>query len=403
MIFVHSALPEFQLFGADDERFNIPGRVIPLVRPEDHIVLPRDPRVEAFWRFWSRLAGLDDDQVVWTPGTQFLLTQDIQGDPGVAQRVHHLLRDRVASVYAYWQKPTVNGHRVRFHPDALMDGHSPPFYRKRMMGELVRAAGLSGTGCYPRTSQVCATPGQLIDAIEQFQAAGVERMLVKPDLGSAGDGIEGITLESAASYAFASGPVLVQELLEIDRDDLGREILVAVHWECSEATGGRVELFGGVKDQLMHGKAWAGTRSPSRTPAKFQEEALHVARTLLEQSRFREVSTGGMDFASVNGRPVLLDVNPRFTGAHTPELWVGRHAPGRVYTMWSTHAHGNPGVEEVWAKLQTEMLAFDPFRGPNETGVFPLCWLPGVSTKLIAIGTDPTEVEDLQARASELF
>jgi hypothetical protein len=75
----------------------------------------------------------------------------------------------------------------------------------------------------------------------------------------------------------------------------------------------------------MHGVEYVGWRRTT-VSSKFSAESERAMRTFINAAR--PVGPGGVDFLSVNGQPVLTDINTgRFNGAHAPKLFHAMHAP----------------------------------------------------------------------------
>ena len=78
-----------------DQRYYLPARCIPLVRPEmDIIILPGDhPSMREAWNLYKNLLGLSDNQVVWTRGLRFSLDEEITEDPTVRAKLLRCMRE----------------------------------------------------------------------------------------------------------------------------------------------------------------------------------------------------------------------------------------------------------------------------------------------------------------------
>ena len=111
---------------------------------------------------------------------------------------------------------------------------------------------------------------------------------------------------------------------------------------------------------------------------------------------------GGYDFLSVNGEPVLSDVNTgRFNGAHQPKLFLSQYAPpGSMWYCWKHKPSAHVNVNDVWDALRDADLAFSPISdSDSREGVFPLTYLRGVDGIFIAVANTTERAFDIYQRA----
>ena len=215
-------------------------------------------------------------------------------------------------------------------------------------------------------------------------------MMIKPVHGSTGEGIQ--TLRSAAdilSYEFPMGDVLLEEKMNIDRDGQGNEIAPSVQYIGNE-------LHEGVTDQIIRGVAFSGNTLPSQTSAHFQKEMRAMAKRVL--AWLKPKGPGGLDFFSVNGKPYLVDPNiGRFTGAHPARFFQELYAPGTNFMTWKTKT--TIPLPALWQKLENSGICFKP---GSVQGVYPLCYLPGMWSMLIAFGDSREKLNYLKAKTDAL-
>lgn len=390
-IFCHSALPEFQTLGAQKEQWNLSGRVASLLKPgDDKVILPTDARLAVWWSFLQAVLGLHDDQVMWTSGQDFLLDDEIGRE--LMPELLRLATRRQVTLFPYAASEGFERWATKLGSGSVrVFGDNPTFFRhwsdKACLHHHVHH-GINGHSHLPDSVPVplgfvCDTTEDLVLAASRLRGMGVERFVVKPRIGSAGDGITFIaSTGQLQTYDFPFGSVLIEQHLEIDRDEQG-EVIVSVQY-----MGDR--LYGDMTDQNMNGCSFSGGSVPSRTTTRFQMAARRTAETILKTMNPR--GPGGFDFLSVHDRPVLVDPNPRFTESHPPKMFVENHAPGSAFRTWSVSSAKN--VWDVWGELHGAGLAFIP--GESRHGVFPIVWIPGVATKFIAIAPTGSQVRELK-------
>jgi hypothetical protein len=160
----------------------------------------------------------------------------------------------------------------------------------------------------------CSSVEHLLEAYRLLkQETHDNRAVIKPITGCAGCGIVFIdTVEELESYDFPMGEVLLEEMLNLDLTVDENVISPAVHYLGTELFGGQ------LVDQLMKNTSYLGWRE-SQAPKPFQEKVLEMTEKLMRLTQPK--GPGGYDFLSVNGKPVLSDVNTgRFNGAPNPNL-----------------------------------------------------------------------------------
>jgi hypothetical protein len=102
-----------------------------------------------------------------------------------------------------------------------------------------------------------------------------------------------------------------------------------------------------------------------------------------------------VDFLSVDGKPLLTDINSgRFNGAHPSKLFHQAHAaPGSEFYYWKlSHDElavlaksGMSNITTLWQMIVEEGIAFLP-GAAHKSGVFPMVALDGMRFQFLAIG-----------------
>lgn len=389
-VWCHSAQPEFQRLDAPKEQWNIPGRVASLLVPgDDIVVLPAHRQLAVWWGFLQAVLGLRDDQVMWTSGERYLLDDDIEAE--LVPELSRLARRRSITLFPYAARGGFERWMGKLDASVRVLGDNSVFFGRwsdKACLHLHARHGINGHARLPDgipvpKGFVCDITEDLMAAAMQLRRMGVERFVVKPRIGSAGDGITFVdSIDELARYDFPYGSVLVEERLPIDRDEHG-EIIVSVQY-----IGDR--LYGDVTDQYMDGCSFSGGAAPSRTSTRFQMAARRAAEQVVKAIKPR--GPGSFDFLSSRGRPMMVDPNTRFTESHPPKMFVENHAPGSSFRTWGTTSARS--VWEVWSLLHSRCIAFVP--GQSRSGIFPIAWIPGITTKFIAIAPTPEEVRELK-------
>jgi len=391
------------------------------VRPHDLILLPRDEVCARSWSFYRPLLGLIEDQVIWTPGEAFHLDADItaaviselkarfsNGDGDVKDCEWLLLPYSINESFLSWasallELPNVSafgetaawtetcGDKGILHRH--MDSLTTPSLIETVDPTIVVPCGY-----------VCKNRPELLAA--RLLLADID-VVIKPLKGATGVGIIlKPSQQVLETYDFPLGPVNLEEFLSLDLDQDGEAVSPAFHY-----MGNR--LVGCVVDQIMDGCAFSGWKSTTVSP-QFQARGTEVVQTLL--ASLRPQGAGGVDFLSVEGEPVLTDINfARFNGCHPPKLFLEQHAPGCVPYIWNLRVPGDqqncPSISEWYQVLATQGLAFVPnyqrgrfhVRKVSHDGVFPLVHIDRLRMTCVAIGKDAPEAETLMLRATVLW
>jgi hypothetical protein len=396
-LYIHGPKPEYEADDDRDDRRYIPSRVIPLIRPgKDIIVLPDDDTVRQFADFCADILGLDPWQTIFVPGNEYLMEDR-------SLRILGMLREFVSQGAWLGMPYSVTGQLLRvvetlggnirlfgderswierfggkdiLHPNAFPD---------RRRGGLPLIRGVRVAAGYVAGSQ-----DELVRAYDLLRERNIRRMILKPTTSATGEGItKDVTRGSLSSYRFPLGPVVLEECLEIDRDEKGREITPSIQF-----CGCRI---GEPTDQLLNGYAYAGNRGPCSASREFQEGFRSMTEQVL--TWMRPQGPGGLDVLSVQGKPVLVDVNVgRWTGAHPIKFFRSLYARGAAFSCRKVVPRYR--IKEFWGELERLGIAFLP--GESSSGIFPLCYLTGMWGMLAAFAPTVAEADELLQRAIAL-
>ena len=433
-LWCQSPKPEYDL---PTQRYGMPARCIPLMRPQlDLIVLPgaHAPTLEA-WCFYKAVLGLTDDQVIWTAGSKFNM------DDNMDESTVETLVNRMESVsvpgqttwllvpycptpnFLRWASPLVENSGGLL----TIFGESSEWLAKygdkgglhRKMSSLHEPSVLETidpTIAVPR-GFVCETVEELLAARELM--SDLPEVCIKPLSGATGEGIVlKPTLEFLKEYNFHMGAVNLEHCLNLDLDDRGEAISPVLHYMGNKFCGDY------MLDQIMDGCTYTGW-SRTAVSQEFQDESARVMTAYLEYSQPN--GAGGVDFLSVDGKPLLTDINTgRFNGAHPAKLFHEAHAPpGSEFYCWKLSAAqmeemNGVGMMELWEALLEAGLGFSPAsasasasasaqagdfnaRCSVSSGVFPLISLRGLRYQFLVIGENQTETMALVHRAKEVL
>ena len=442
-VWCQSPKPEYEL---DSQRYGMPARCIPLMRPElDIIVLPgaHPPTLEA-WFFYKAVLGLSDDQVIWTPGTKFNMDDNMDADTvdTLARRME-MLSTAQPDFGLEWLLipycPTTNflrwANELIAHPlfSGLQEpitvtffGESTEWLAKfgdkgmlhRKMSDLDAPSmieTIDPTIPVPR-GYVCETTEELLKARELM--SDLPDVCIKPLSGATGVGIKlKPSLEDLQKYDFPMGPVNLEEYLRLDFDDRGEAVSPVLHYMAEKFCGSY------MLDQIMEGCSYSGWQRTC-VSREFQAEAERAMTKFLEYAL--PTGAGGVDFLSVDGKPLLTDINTgRFNGAHPSKLFHEAHAPeGSEFYVWKLKPDEmakmtGVGMPDIWERLCEAGLAFKPSvtsfaTGTLEdvsgqhgeairSGIFPLVGLRGLRYQFLAIGQDKAETMALVYQAKEVL
>ena len=410
-VWCQSPKPEYK---SPAQRYGMPARCIPLMRPVvDLIVLPGNHApTAAAWSFYKEVLGLQEEQVVWTSGSLFNMDDDmcaktvseLEGKMAAAAGARWLLLPYCPTPnFLRWASPLVS----RVGGQATIFGETPQWLAKfgdkgllhRKMSSLETPSvieEIDPTIVVP-AGYVCETVEELLAARELM--ADIEHVCIKPLTGATGVGIVlKPSVEQLKAYDFWMGPVNLEEYLNLDVDERGEAISPVLHYMGGQFCG---EF---MLDQIMDGCAYTGW-SRTVVSEEFQREAARAMTAFLAYAS--PTGAGGVDFLSVDGKPLLTDINTgRFNGAHPSKLFHQAHAaPGAEFYCWKLSKAEMRAIKaagmsmgKLWQRMVEEGLAFKPYaRGE---GVFPTVALDGMKFQFLAIGTD---LKSLVARMKALI
>ncbi|MBI5421112.1 MAG: hypothetical protein HZA35_02245 [Parcubacteria group bacterium] len=400
-LWCHSPKPEYALDTDWADQWYIGARTLPLVRPQkDIIILPGgNNQTQQFAEFCTRILGLTANQVLWTTGKNYLMDDDIKEE--LFDHIQYVMNQNDWEIIPYsvtepflrWatlvntpifgdneQWVRIHSNKSILHPNAITSARDPLL---PLLMENVDDIRL------PR-GYACTTNDELNIAYDLLRANNVKNLILKPAVGTTGEGI--IPIDSRlqiVEYSFPMGTVVLEERLQIDTDVHGKNISPSIQYVGKK-------ILGNVTDQTFKGVAYEGNSMPSTTSPEFQRELLGMVRKIL--AWLKPYGPGGFDFLSVDGKPVLIDPNVgRFTGAHPAKIFQALYAPKMLFACWKIEPIKN--LEVFWDELNTKNIAFIP--SSNRSGVFPLCYLQGMWGMLIAFGLNQKELTQLRTQAEE--
>ena len=425
-VWCNSPKPEYNL---PRQRFLQVVRCIPLMRPRDLILLPRNEVCVQSWRFYKDLLGLTNDQVIWTSGEAFHLDADVTEE--VISQLMTTFSDSDGSSHApYCMANTAKWLLLPYAinesflswasgllelPNVFAFGETASWTEMygdkgilhRHMSSLnvpsvVETIDLAGSIVVPR-GYVCTNHTELVAA--RALLSDVE-VVIKPLKGATGVGIIlKPDMTALEAYDFPLGDVNLEEFLALDLDEQGEAVSPAIHFMGNRIVGHSV-------DQIMDGCSFAGWKTTT-VSTEFQERTSDMMQLLL--ASLQPQGAGGVDFLSVEGKPVLTDINfARFNGCHPPKLFLEEHCPDGIPYIWNLRVPDEqlencPSLTAWYQALAINGLAFSSqYRGrfrvaPKSAGVFPLVHIEGLRMTCIAIGDDAASAEALMFKANTLW
>jgi len=404
-IWAHSPRPEYK---SVTQQYSLANRCPSMLRPGlDICILPGGHApTRAYWEWCQEEIGLEDWQVLFTPGTKYNMDEDTT--PEMVEALKVLV---AGSGGAQW---TVIGYCA-----------TEPFLR--WAEELTDLPGVEifcetpewldefgHKGCLHRRMSSLDTPcmieridpsirvprGYTCSTSEELQGAykllGGGAVVIKPVFGAAGNGILfPTTEEEIAAYEFPMGDVCLEEKLKLDLSPDGTEFSPAMHYIDGEWIGPD------FLEQIMEGVRYVGWRK-SAVSGAFRDESIRVLRKFLDASRPR--GAGGVDFLSSNGEPYLSDMNTgRFNGAHVPLLFKREHAPDSTFFCFRSKPFPGLALKDLWLKLDAEGVCYHPRDGKSGRGVFPVMFWEGVASVWVAMGDSQEHCLELYQRTIPLL
>eukprot|EP00051_Salpingoeca_urceolata_P006844 m.90543 g.90543 ORF g.90543 m.90543 type:complete len:1273 (-) comp15010_c0_seq4:98-3916(-) len=397
-IWVNSARVEYRRI---TQRYNLPNRCLTLVRPgKDFIVLPGGHEPTRDWAEWvAKERGLDDDQIIFTSGEQFVLDDDMDNETvaKIKSIVATNSKDKfvlfpycVTPQFERWANQlselgvAVLGERVewveKFGSKGILHRHIQSLDTQSVLDEIAPGIPVAkGYGC-----------STVEDLLKAYELIGAQEVVIKPVFGAAGEGIKFISqADDLKHYTFPMGDVCLEEKLQLDTVD-GIVLSPAVHYMKSTLVGND------LVDQIMVGTGYMGWRR-SRAEKAFQKQVERTTKLLIKATN--PSGPGGFDFLSVDGEPLLSDINTgRFNGAHFAKLFREQYAPELDFFCWKKKPSPNLTVDQFFKRIQSAGLAFD-FSQPEKGGVFPLQFLRGLSGMYVALAKTQAECEAMYERA----
>jgi len=396
----HGPKPEFELDGDVNDKFYLPTRPVSSMRTHDVVILPRHAAIEEFTDFLMMLGVIMPKQILWTSGKNYLLDDDID------QELEHEIAKLVASgkwVIAPYSVTKPFKHWSTKLNLSIIGDHEDQWVRHYTTKKFLHPAVSDKMPKQPLVSQIpgvriargysCTDLEDLRTAFYQLQADEIGECIVKPVDGSTGEGIFTVSsVRDFQDYTFPMGDVVIEEKLRIDLDKCGRQIAPSIQFM------GR-KISHQVTDQVIDGVAFAGNISPSATSRQFQDEVHFMTREIV--AAIKPKGPGGLDFLSVDGRPVLVDPNiGRITAAHPAINFRNLYAPDACFETRKVSGTPKVTAREFWHECQNRNIAFKPGNG-TISGVFPLCFIKDMWGMTIAIGNSREEVERLSKEAEE--
>lgn len=385
-------------------RYNLPVRILSLVRKKKDLIILQgghEPTRE-YWEFCKDILDLDEDQAIFTEGDIYNLDDDMD-DKIVAK-----LRQIIASSGDEWTLvPYGVTYKFERWANQLADlgvavfgetvewihqyGHKGILHRHMKCLDKPSEMEIIDSNIRVAKGYTCSDNDDLIKA---YDLIGMKDVVIKPVFGAAGEGIMFVSsVEELKIYDFCMGDVCLEEFLNLDKAPDGLVLSPAMHYNEGVLIGK------GLVDQIMVGTSYMGWRVSS-APKAFQGIANRYMQTMLEV--MKPAGPGGVDFLSVNGLPVLSDINTgRFNGAHGPKLFMAAYAPTKAFYCWKAIPALHVSVYSWWKKLVEKGIAFIP--GKTENGVFPLLFLRGLSGMYIAVHDTAEQAEEMARQAGDLL
>ena len=307
-VWVHGPRPEYK---KNSQRFNLPSRIIALLRPNlDIVILPggHEPTRE-FWEFSKNVLGFADWQVMFTSGTVYNMDDDV--DDQMVEQLRSLIIESgcgwtmvpycVTSNFTRWASKLsglnldVFGEELEW-VDAF--GHKGALHRHVRTPETPSLVETIDPTILVARGFTCSSVEDLLLAYEMI---GSRRVVVKPIYGAAGEGILFMSSEAELrAYTFPMGDVCLEEHLNLDLAPDGIVLSPAMHYNEGDFVGD--DLI----DQIMKGTSYMGWRK-SIVSTQFQTAARECLRKFMDYTDPK--GPGGVDFLSVDGRPYLSDLN----------------------------------------------------------------------------------------------
>eukprot|EP01041_Mallomonas_annulata_P005139 gene5139-10274_t len=374
-------------------RYGLPSRFVMGLRKElDYIILPggHEPTKE-YVEFLISILGLNKNQVIWTSGANYRLDDDV--DENIQNQLKSIISSTndpwllipycTTSSFTKWATKFINELNVKIFGESNQwmqeYGHKGILHR--------HMSNLSNPSIIELIDPKIPVPkGYYCKNIEELRNAYIllntTEVVIKPIHGCSGEGIEFISTANnninihTFEYSFPMGDIVLEEKLHLDVSEDGVVISPAVHYMSSSLIGKD------LVDQIMQETTWMGWRE-SVVSSDFANEVYSITNKLLKYTLPQ--GPGGYDFLSVDGKPILVDINTgRFNGAHQPKIFLEMYTSSKSHWYcWKFSPHNDMKMKVLWEKLVEKGIAFIP--GVSTEGMFPLTHLRGIMGLYISI------------------
>lgn len=422
IIIAHSSLAEYEFDGDDADRYYLPARGLAEAPAyiqqgvSTLVIVPRHQAIGELARFYQKtlLRGKNID-LIETPDDNYLMDRDISGKDEVLAEVLNRLKPGRVMLYPYgvtdefmsWARLLIErgcvliGDKKRYL-DRKWWGHKAGLHR--WLDDLDELSFAELVGLPVATGYVAQNKKELLKASRLLHTTQV---ILKPYILSGGfkmricnsrEDIESYEMPMMPRFIDQDErlmPVAVEKVLDIERDEMGEMVYSA------QFTG--ANMVGGLTRQVIHGGLhWGGNVVPSGASGLFEHRVENIVNRFLTCANPQ--GPGGVDLASVNGKPIILEINGgRPTGAHSPKMFKTVFSPyseAAIFEKEDREGLLDMDVEYVWDKLNTTTFKNKPMAFNLETGygVYPLVWLKGLWSMLVAFGES---ISDSKSRIEE--
>jgi hypothetical protein len=402
---------------AKKKLYYFPARAICLLQPHrGTVLLPLgDKDLVEFWRFMAQELALDQAQVQWFQPSEkdpLCLESGLNSDTEALSIVPQLSKRWIP----YAERPQFSALAQQLAIDVVADtrewklsvGHKGILHPRPGDADSISLLDKLLPGVAKPRGFLCSCVAELVSAAEQLCMDGVTDVLIKPVMGSDGEGIEFHSITANFShYDFPMGDVVLEEKLELDLNPDGTILSVVTHFFGDQ-------LFGECCDQLLKDATnFQGTVVPSLASSDQCAECERIAKEVI--SVLRPQGPGGFDFLFVHGKPYLTDINcGRFNGGHYPKAFHMQFALRGTAFVAFKHVP-KCSIDELWSELRSNQLHFEALvetdTGTLESerchsnpdrrgrvGIFPLVHLPDCFGSYIAIGQTAETCMQLQQK-----
>lgn len=373
------------------------------------VVLPRSVDMELMWNFMAQQCGLTVDQVIWYELPVDYLTNSmdyaLMSDRKANVALHHRVLSGQQNMVVFADRPLLRTwfENIGFTITCDTKEWRSKYGYKHILHPTVHSE--TGKSVLEELSEhpvrvprgfVCSNTAELLIAVQKmadYTDNPITDVLLKPILGSDGDGIEFYKLDDIVgftNYPFLMLDIAIEEKLNVQKHDDGSIMTVVTHYY-------KNELFGPSCDQLFGpgdmNTAFLGNIYPSLVSKSMREECEDVANELIRTCAPQ--GPGGFDFLFQDGRSYLVDVNGgRFNGGMYPKVFH-QHFNNIDSAYVAFKFVPQCSLAELWSMLERKKMAFYCQSIHPRIGIFPLVHLPGVFGSYIAIGQTRTDALDM--------